>query len=151
MPKSVFVAFLVSSFSLSLFFSSLFLLIPCCFMTSWNPKTAHQMRLQAFLAVFLACFLRKKCGFLHVLAFFLASAETPPFVQINVFCRLGSEARQEIRNTWLQLEVAATSHVSHLASSALWLKTKKVGGSTLARNSCRYRGIKIQVEVFKRA
>ena len=28
-------------------FLSLFLLVSCCFMTSWNPKTAHQMRLQA--------------------------------------------------------------------------------------------------------
>ena len=26
----------------------LFLLVSCCFMTSWNPKTIHQMRLQAF-------------------------------------------------------------------------------------------------------
>ena len=25
----------------------LFLLISCCFLPSWNPKTAHQMRLQA--------------------------------------------------------------------------------------------------------
>ena len=32
-----------------LFFFSLFLLISCCLMTCWNPNTAHQMRLQAFL------------------------------------------------------------------------------------------------------
>ena len=30
-------------------FFPLFLLISCCFMLSWNPKTAHQVRLQAFL------------------------------------------------------------------------------------------------------
>ena len=30
---------------------SLFLLISCCFITSWNPKTAHQMRLQAYLYI----------------------------------------------------------------------------------------------------
>ena len=28
---------------------------------------------------------RKKCGFAHFLVLFLESAETPPFVQINVF------------------------------------------------------------------
>ena len=32
-----------------------------------------------------AHFLRKKCGFPHFLALFLESAETPLFVQINVF------------------------------------------------------------------
>ena len=35
-----------SFFNFFVFFS-LFLLVSCCFMTSWNPKTAHQMRLQA--------------------------------------------------------------------------------------------------------
>ena len=45
---AVFAVFLVSSFSISLSFSPCFLLISCCFMLSWNPKTAHQVRLQAF-------------------------------------------------------------------------------------------------------
>ena len=32
-------------------FFPLFLLISCGFMTSWNPKTAHQMRLQAYICI----------------------------------------------------------------------------------------------------
>ena len=42
-------------FFLDLFvFFPLFLLISCCFISSWNPLTAHQMRLQApfFLKLF---------------------------------------------------------------------------------------------------
>ena len=41
--------------------------------------------------------MRKECGLAHFLALFLESAETPLLVQI-FFCRLGSEARQEIHN-----------------------------------------------------
>ena len=44
---AVFVAFWVSSLLNFFVFFSLFLLVSCCFMTSWNPKTVHQMRLQA--------------------------------------------------------------------------------------------------------
>ena len=33
-------------------FFSLLLLISCCCMTSWNPKTAHQMRLQAYIYIY---------------------------------------------------------------------------------------------------
>ena len=33
-------------------FSPLFLLISCCFMLSWNPKTAHQVRLQAHIYIY---------------------------------------------------------------------------------------------------
>ena len=32
-------------------FSPLFLLISCCFMLSWNPKTAHHVRLQAYINI----------------------------------------------------------------------------------------------------
>ena len=32
-------------------FFPLFLLISCCFMLSWNPKTAHQVRLQAYIYI----------------------------------------------------------------------------------------------------
>ena len=35
-------------------FFPLFLLISCCFMPSWNPETAHQMRLQA-IYIWLEC------------------------------------------------------------------------------------------------
>ena len=41
-----------SFFSFFVFFS-LFLLISCCFMTSWNPKPAHQMRLQAYIYIYI--------------------------------------------------------------------------------------------------
>ena len=34
-------------------FFSLFLLISCGFMTSWNPKTAHQVRLQAYIYIYI--------------------------------------------------------------------------------------------------
>ena len=33
-------------------FFPLFLLISCCFMLSWNPKTAHQVRLQAYIYIY---------------------------------------------------------------------------------------------------
>ena len=40
--------------------------------------------------------MHEKCGSPHFSALFLESAETPLFVQINVFCRLAAEAQQEI-------------------------------------------------------
>ena len=46
---AVFHVFSVSSFSISLSRPPMFLLISCCFIPSWNPPTAHHMRLQAYL------------------------------------------------------------------------------------------------------
>ena len=34
-------------------FFPLFLLISCCFMLFWNPKTAHQVRLQAYIYIYI--------------------------------------------------------------------------------------------------
>ena len=36
-------------------FFPLFLLISCCFVLSWNPKTAHQVRLQAYIYIYACC------------------------------------------------------------------------------------------------
>ena len=46
---AVFAVFLVSFFLNFFLFLSSFLLVSCFFMTSWNPKTAHQVRLQAII------------------------------------------------------------------------------------------------------
>ena len=57
---AVFIIFSASSCSISLVFFPSFLLISCCSMPSWNPKTAHQMRLQAYLRQPLTR-MRQKC------------------------------------------------------------------------------------------
>ena len=40
-------------------FFSLFLRVSCCFISSWNPKTARQMRLQAY--IYIECLSYSRC------------------------------------------------------------------------------------------
>ena len=73
-----------------------------------SRKSAEKCRKVRRTALF-AQKVYKKCAknavlrtFRHFSALFLEPAETQLFVQINVFCRLASEARQEIHNPMLR-------------------------------------------------
>ena len=93
-------------------FCPLFLLISCCFMLSWNPKTAHQVRLQAYIYIsHVFCvsrlFLSKSCKTREFVTRKNFGANFPPFSDLPPSlsesisgCRVRSIGNEECARTF---------------------------------------------------
>ena len=89
-------------------------LISCCFMTSWNPKTAHQMRLQAYIYIYLSLSIygcgaicrRKCCHFCFLPQFYSKNGkkEMLHICPISVRSRSIEMTKSFFQRKWLGLQ-----------------------------------------------